>query len=473
MVTNLDIYKEIRRLQLEGMTSQREAAKQLGISRNTVKKYWEGDIVPWEHKPYTREASVMTPEVVQFVKECLDEDDAVGIKKQRHTARRIYHRLIDEYHFTGSESSVRNLVHDMRAARKISQVFIPLRFMPGDAAQIDWGEATVIMNGEKEKVNLFCARLCHSCAPFVIAYKRQNLESFLDAIIHTFQYYGGVPKRLIFDNARVAVKSGFGAQAAAQDDYSQLAAHYGFDPVFCNPASGNEKGLVENLVGYIRRNVCVPLPKVKNLDELNAKLLAMCTRYLDHQIDGRPNKVGVMLEEDRAMLRSMPRYTPDISKKVYPRVGRYSTVLFETNHYSVPCKYRGKETTVKAYPNHIEVWIEGSMVARHDRLFGRKQETLDIQHYLPILAQKGRALRYARPVQNAIPTAFIDWLECQELTSKEIVEMLNQCLEYGYVAVMAGSVPANEQATVTDMISMPVVNLEAYDALYRKGVAIS
>ena len=270
MVTNLDIYKEIRRLQLEGMTSQREAAKQLGISRNTVKKYWEGDIVPWEHKPYTREASVMTPEVVQFVKECLDEDDAVGIKKQRHTARRIYHRLIDEYHFTGSESSVRNLVHDMRAARKISQVFIPLRFMPGDAAQIDWGEATVIMNGEKEKVNLFCARLCHSCAPFVIAYKRQNLESFLDAIIHTFQYYGGVPKRLIFDNARVAVKSGFGAQAAAQDDYSQLAAHYGFDPVFCNPASGNEKGLVENLVGYIRRNVCVPLPKVKNLDELNA-----------------------------------------------------------------------------------------------------------------------------------------------------------------------------------------------------------
>ena len=128
---------------------------------------------------------------------------------------------------------------------------------------------------------------------------------------------------------------------------------------------------------------------------------------------------------------------------------------------------------MKAYPNHIEVWIEGSMVARHDRLFGRKQETLDIQHYLPILAQKGRALRYARPVQNAIPTAFIDWLECQELTSKEIVEMLNQCLEYGYVAVMAGSVPANEQATVTDMVSMPVVNLEAYDALYRKGVAIS
>ena len=129
-----------------------------------------------------------------------------------------------------------------------------------------------------------------------------NLESFLDAIIRTFQYYGGVPRRVIFDNARVAVKSGFGAHAAAQDDYKQLSAHYGFEPVFCNPASGNEKGLVENLVGYIRRNVCVPLPKVKNLEELNGKLLEKCVRYLDHKVDSRPAPVGILLEEDRQCL---------------------------------------------------------------------------------------------------------------------------------------------------------------------------
>ena len=108
---------------------------------------------------------------------------------------------------------------------------------------------------------------------------------------------------------------------------------------------------------------------MKNLEELNAKLLAKCTQYLNHQVEGRPARVGVMLDEDRTALRPMPRYTPDIAKKVYPTVSRYSTVLFETNHYSVPCKYRGKSTTVKAYPNHVEIWIEGSMVARHDRLF--------------------------------------------------------------------------------------------------------
>lgn len=244
VVTSVDVYKEIRRLQLEGVTSQRTAAKRLGISRNTVKKYWEGNAVPWDRKAYNREAAVMTPDVVQFISSCLDEDDRERVKKQRHTARRIYQRLVEECGFTGSESSVRNLVHDMRAARKETQAFVPLRFAPGEAVQIDWGEATVYINGEKLVINLFCARLCHSCAPYVIAYQRQNLESFLDAIIRTFQYYGGVPRRVIFDNARVAVKSGFGAHAAAQDDYKQLSAHYGFEPVFCNPASGNEKGLV-------------------------------------------------------------------------------------------------------------------------------------------------------------------------------------------------------------------------------------
>ena len=460
VVTSVDVYKEIRRLQLEGVTSQRAAAQQLGISRNTVKKYWEGNSVPWDRKE-------------QFITSCLDEDDRERVKKQRHTARRIYQRLVDECSFTGSESSVRNVVYDMRAARKETKVFVPLRFAPGEAVQIDWGEATVYINGEKLVVNLFCARLCHSCAPYVIAYKRQNLESFLDAIIRTFQYYGGVPRRVIFDNARVAVKSGFGAHAAAQDDYSQLSAHYGFAPVFCNPASGNEKGLVENLVGYIRRNVCVPLPKVKNLEELNGKLLEKCVHYLEHKVDSRPAPVGVMLEEDRQCLQALPRYTPDVSKRAYPTVSRYSTVLFETNAYSVPCRYTGKSTTLKAYPNHIEVWISGSLVARHERLFGRKGESLDLQHYLPILAQKGRAIRYARPVQNAVPAEFLNWLEGQDLTSKEMVELLGQCSEVGYAAVMCGRIPNSREPVVEDPVRVPAVDLGAYDALCGKGAAAS
>ena len=158
VVTSVDVYKEIRRLQLEGVTSQRAAAQQLGISRNTVKKYWEGNSVPWDRKEYSRDPAVMTRDVVQFITSCLDEDDRERVKKQRHTARRIYQRLVDECSFTGSESSVRNVVHDMRAARKETKVFVPLRFAPGEAVQIDWGEATVYINGEKLVVNLFCGK---------------------------------------------------------------------------------------------------------------------------------------------------------------------------------------------------------------------------------------------------------------------------------------------------------------------------
>lgn len=140
VVTSVDIYKSIRALQLEGVTSQRAAAKILGISRNTVKKYWMGDAVPWDRKAYQREASVITPEVKQFIEHCLDTDAAEGVKKQRHTARRIYNRLVEEFGYTGSESAIRAAVHEAKAERKENEVFIPLRFAPGQALQIDWGE---------------------------------------------------------------------------------------------------------------------------------------------------------------------------------------------------------------------------------------------------------------------------------------------------------------------------------------------
>ncbi len=465
MAITLDLYKEIRRLQLEGVTSKRAAARLLGISRNTVDKYWEGDTVPWARKEYIREHVVLTPDVIAFIEACLDEDDREKIKKQRHTARRIYNRLVDECGFTGSESSIRNAVHDMRAARKATQVYVPLQFAPGEAIQIDWGEATIYMKGEKKTVNLFCARLCHSCSPYVIAYYRQNLESFLDAITRTLQYFGGTPRRIIFDNARVAVKDGFGAHAAAQDDYAQLSAHYGFTPIFCNPASGNEKGLVENLVGYIRRNVCVPLPKVDDLDALNAKLLEQCTKYLAHHVDGKPANVGVMLEEDRQYLQKLPRYTIDTSKRFYPTVSRYGTVTVETNQYSVPCQYFGKATAVKAYPNHIEIWIGNVMVASHRRLYGRKQESLELTHYLPILAQKGRAIRYARPVQKSVPAEFLTWLDAQDLKAKQMVTLLEQCVEHGYAAVMSGNITCEPVPEVNDPVTVESVDLTPYDGL--------
>ena len=302
MVITLELYKEIRKKRLNGM-SQRQIAAALHISRNTVKKYWDGENVPWERKSYSRKASVLTEEVVDFVRKCLDEDTRCKSRKQHHTARRIFERLVAECGFTGGETTVRRLVKELR--EKNQEAFVPLAFPPGDALQIDWGEATVYLDSMKKTVNLFCARLCYSDAPIVLAYRRQNEESFLDALVQVFQYFGGVPKRVIFDNGKVAVKDGFGAHARKQAGYAALSAHYGFEAVFCNPASGNEKGLVEGLVGYIRRNVCVPIPKVDTIEELNRMFREKCQQYLSHQIRGKESSVGKMLMQEETIPNSV------------------------------------------------------------------------------------------------------------------------------------------------------------------------
>ena len=160
----------------------------------------------------------------------------------------------------------------------------------------------------------------------------------------------------------------------------------------------------------------------------------------------------------------------DVSTRYYPNVGRYSTVVVETNQYSVPCGYRGAGTTVKAYPNHIEVWINGTCVATHARLYGRNQESLELTHYLPILARKGRAIRFARPVQKIVPVSFLDWMESKQLTAKQMVEMLEACQRIGYQAVMQHEIVT--AAVPVDPVSVQAVDLGQYDRLYAKEAVL-
>ena len=376
-------------MRLEGM-SQRQIAAGLHISRNTVKKYWDGESVPWERKNYTRDASVLTKDVVSFVRQCLDEDTH-SPRKQRHTAKRIYERLIAECCFTGGETTVRRLVRELR--EQPVEAFVPLAFPAGDALQIDWGEATVYLNGVKTTINLFCARLCYSGAPIALAYRRQNEESFLDALVQVFQYFGGVPGRVIFDNGKVAVKDGFGAHARKQAGYAALAAHYGFEAVFCNPASGNEKGLVEGLVGYIRRNVCVPVPKAETMSEMNQILRDKCREYLSHQIRGKEASVGTMLTQEKNKLHPLPVYPFDPCRRISGKVDRFCTIRFDTNNYSVPAAYCGRDVAVKVGPETVSIYFEGQRIAQHCRCLERKRSIYVLEHYLPLLEKKHLLVR--------------------------------------------------------------------------------
>lgn len=464
MVITVNDYKEVRRRWLNG-ESQRSIAKVMGISRNTVKKYCAGENVPWERKDYSREPSVLTSEVKAFVDECLKSDEEEGSAKQHHTARRIYHRLVEEMGFTGGESTIRKYVSDIKENTK--EAYIPLVFFPGDAAQIDWGEATIVLDGQKKTIYLFCARLCNSDAPFVIAYRRQNSESFLDALVQTFEYFGGVPKRVIFDNAKVAVKDGFGANARATESYAALAAHYGFEPVFCNIASGNEKGLVEGLVGFSRRNFCVPMPKVKSMEELNIRLREDCQKYLEHKVQGKGATVGAMFKMEQSSLYRLPSYRYDPAKRSEAKVSLYSTVRYDTNSYSVPVQFCGKQVAVKALPERIEIFCGGDMIAVHQRCFGHQESIYMLEHYLPLLERKGRAIFQARPVRDNVPEYFIEWLKRNNFRPKELVALLKLSLEVGYDAVMRDKtqVTTAPEPVIQDMVHVTAVDLTAYDAL--------
>lgn len=444
-------YEQIRKRYLAG-ESQRHIAESMGISRNTVKKYCEGAAVPWERKTPERKSTVVTDEVIAFIRACLEEDQAEGLRKQRHTAKRIYDRLVDEMGFTGGESTIRRVVREVKAA--MPKAFVPLQFDPGDAMQIDWGEAAVYLNGEKTKVYLFCARLCFSCRPVVLAYRRQNEESFLDACVKIFQIIGGVPKRVIFDNGKVAVKSGHGRKAILQDGYDALRAHYGFEAVFCNPAEGHEKGLVEGLVGWARRNICVPVPRIESIRELNDELLKRCLDYETHTVRGRSDTVGNLYVEDRMNLLLLPKRVFETARCMSARVNASSTVRFMGNAYSVPVKYAGHTVSIKGYPETVEIYSEGLLISRHERLFVKNRTSYHLEDYMPLLEKRPRAVFDAAPVKQNLPPDVLRQLEEERGSHEKVIQILQF-----YIG------REKNENTIKDPVEVPAVDLHLYDAL--------
>ena len=455
VVITMKDYDEIRKRYLAG-ESQRKIAKVLGISRNTVAKYCEGASVPWVRKAPDRVSTVLTEETVDFIRACLEEDAAEGLKKQRHTARRIYERLVEETGFTGGESTIRGKVHELKALAPTA--FLPLSFDPGEALQVDWGEAFVYINGNREKVQLFCARLCYSCRPVVLAYHRQNEESFLDAFVRVFQVLGGAPVKVIFDNGRVAVKEGFGAHAKKQAGYTELSAHYGFEALFCNPAEGHEKGLVEGLVGWARRNILVPVPRIQSLSELNELLLERCKKYEAHSIKGKSNPVGVMYQLEQAALRPLPRYPFETARCTSTRVNAFSTVRFRTNSYSVPVAYVGRMVGIKAYPERVEIFCDGTRIAEHNRCFGQNQNVYRLEDYLPLLEQRSRAIFNAAPVRQNIPSEILSQWKAEKTDHKAII---------AFMRTQVHEVPP----AIKDPVLIEPVDLSQYDCLKEVAYA--
>ena len=478
----MEIYEKIRYYHEHTDYSQRKVAQMLGVSRNTVKKYWEGQSVPWERKPGSgRKNDVITDEVRKFIISCLEADNTAP-KKQQHTARRIYERLVSEIGFEGCEASVRNTVSELKG--RISGIFVPLSYEPAEAIQVDWGEATIVLAGVRQKIQIWCMRECFSGDIFVTAFYRQNEESFLEGIVKGLEHFGGTPRKIIFDNARVAVKEGFGHHAMATDKYRALSAHYSFRPVFCNPAQGHEKGLVEGLVGLVRRNFFVPMPKIPSIEDLNDQLLEYCRKYRDHTISGRNMTVGEMAENCVDHWIPLPPYRFDTSNTLQVKADDFSLVKFDHNKYSVPYRYSSKTITVKGSGNKVRMICGGDTIAEYERDYCRNSTHYRLEHYIGLIEKRPRSVYNAAPIKETVPKEFYQFLMKQE-NPKDIVKSLRLYLDIGdellshlpyvdsydalYACVM-GQISAPISNTAEIKIIIP--DLKRYDLLLKGGDSV-
>jgi transposase len=376
--------------------SVRAIAKELGHSRKTVAKALVHPIPPG----YRRSEPRKRPAIERY-RPMIDawlEEDQSRPRKQRHTAERIYERLCDEHGYAGSASSVRRYV----AWRKRGQgeVFLPLCFAPGEEAQVDWGEATVIEQGVERKVQLFCMKLCHSHVVYVRAYERANLESFLDGHVRAFAFFGGVPRRIAYDNLKSAVVwVGRGRERRLNRRFVELRSWYLFDSRFCNVAKGNEKGHVENLVKRSQRTFLTPLPEIQDLDALNAKLLQDCLAELN-RTDREGQSYRALWEAEKPCLLTLPVEAFPACREQSSIVDKQSLVQFDEHLYSVPVRWAHHPYVLKGFVDRVEISCEHECVAVHRRSYAAERFVLEPRHYLPLLERKPGSLDQARPFQG-------------------------------------------------------------------------
>ena len=383
-------FEYIRKKHLIEGWSIRKIAKHLGISRQTVRKAVSSSEVPKYRLKKGRPATVFEPyrNTVQYWLEA----DVQAPQKQRHTAKRIYDRLVAEYDFQGSYSTVRRWVSRLKETTK--EPFIPLTADFGEQAQVDWGQARVRIGGVLTAVHLFCLRMRASGVPFAWAYPTEKWEAFLDGHCRAFEWLGGVPWECVYDNPKTAVtKILAGPEREEHVWLSSLRAHYLFDSAFCAPAKGNEKGSVENLVGYVRRNALVPVPDVGSWEELNEHvLLGWCQRE-------RAQKAPLWEQEHQA-LRTLPTHSFKPARPHFLKVGRLGLVHFDHNRYSVPTRLIGQTVRLDAWATHVEIYDGEQRIAKHDRHHGRKETLLSLEHYLEALVYKPRAAKNAKVVRD-------------------------------------------------------------------------
>jgi transposase len=380
----VDLYARVRRAcHVEGM-SRRQAARLFGIDPKTVAKMLRFSVPPGYRRSKPAARPKLDP-LVPVIDQVLAEDESRP-RKQRHTARRIFERLRAEHGYTGGETIVKDYVRERRRQRQ--EMFVPLLHPPGHG-QADFGEAIAAIGGEERRIHFLAVMLPHSDACFVKAYPAETTEAFCDGHNAAFAFFGGVPRSMLYDNTKLAVARILGDGARQRTRvFAELQSHYLFADRFGRPGKGNDKGHVEGLVGYARRNFLVPVPRVASLAALNAHLEARCRERQGARLRGHEETIGGRLARDRAAMLPLPAAPYEACETRSARVSSLSLVRYRGNDYSVPVAYGHRVVLVRGYVDAVVVACGAEAIARHGRSYGREDVLLEPLHYLPLLERK-------------------------------------------------------------------------------------
>jgi transposase len=404
VLTDMDKWTEIRRRALVEGQSMRQLQREFRLHWKTLRKILDHPEPPGYRQARPRPKPKLGPYLA--VLHQILGDDKKAPKKQRHTAKRVFERLRDEYGYPGGLTAVKDAVRAWR--REHTEVFVPLAHPPGEA-QVDFGEAEVTLDGRPTKVALFVMTLPYSDAMFVCAFPRECTEAFLEGHVRAFEFFGGVPRRISYDNLKIAVaKITGGRQRKVTDAFLGLQSHHLFEAHFCLVRRPNEKGHVETLVGYARRNFLVPVPAVHGgLEPLNGRLAARCREELGRRLRGKPATKGELLAEERTAFLPTPTEVFAAHRVKPAKASSLSLVRFDTNDYSVPTAYAHRGVTVVAAVDTVRIVADDLTVACHARRWDRHQVTYDPVHYLALLERKPGALDFAAPLRGwELPVCF-------------------------------------------------------------------
>jgi transposase len=374
--TDMEQWTEIRHRVLVLGHSKRSICREYGLHWDTLRKILAHSQPPGYRLALPRKKPRLA-KFVPVIEEILRRDREAP-RKQRHTAKRIFDRLKAEQGYTGGYTVVKDAVRGWRSRQ--SELFIPLIHAPGEA-QVDFGHAEIVWRGQVWKAAFFVMSLPYSDAFFVCAFPRECTEAFLEGHRRAFAFFSGAPRRISYDNTKVAVARHCGPrERELTHSFLRLKSHYLFSSHFCLVRRANEKGHVENLIGYARRNYLVPVPRTESFATLNVQLEEQCRCELARTVRGKEHSKAALLDEERAQLLPLPMEEFDTARTEPVRANSLSLVRFDRNDYSVPTACAHRELTVSCWE--------------------KAQTFFEPTHYLALLERKPGALDVARPLQN-------------------------------------------------------------------------